>query len=137
MVQKEAAQRLCAQIGSRESGAVTVAVRYYAEPEVLFSVSRGSFLPAPNVDSAVIRLHLRKDPPVTVREEKDFFRVVRAAFGQRRKTVHNALASGLCLPKEQVAKGMQKLGIPLNMRAKQLQLEDFAGLANTLFEEEK
>ena len=84
MVQKEAAQRLCALPGTRECGAVTFAVQYYAEPEVLFPVSRGSFLPAPNVDSAVIRLKVRREPPCRVEDEEWLFRLVRAAFGQNR-----------------------------------------------------
>ena len=80
MVQKEAAERLCAQPGTRECGAVSAAVQYYAEPEILFEVSRGSFMPAPNVDSAVIQLRIRKEPPVDVHDEALFFRVIRAAF---------------------------------------------------------
>ena len=79
MVQKEAAQRICAPVGSRESGAVTVSVNYYAEPSLQFHVSAGSFMPAPKVDSAVIRLDVRKEPPVITDEQK-FFRVVKAAF---------------------------------------------------------
>ena len=93
MVQKEAAERLCAAPGTRAAGAVTLAVNYYAEAEVLFSVSRGSFLPAPNVDSAVIRLHVRQQPPVDVRDERVLFSLIRAGFGQRRKTLPNALCS--------------------------------------------
>ena len=85
MVQKEAAQRLCAEVGSRESGAITVAVNYYAEPEILFSVNKDSFLPPPKVDSAVIKLNVRKKPPVKVDNEKKFFALVKAAFAQRRK----------------------------------------------------
>lgn len=85
MVQKEAAQRICAEVGSRASGAVTVSVNYYAEPEMLFSVSAGSFMPAPKVDSAVLRLNILKEPPVKVDDEKKFFKVVKAAFSQRRK----------------------------------------------------
>lgn len=80
MVQKEAAQRICAMPGSREVGAVSIAVRYYCEPKVLFQVSRGSFMPAPDVDSTVIRLDIRKQPAVDVKREEDFFRVVKAAF---------------------------------------------------------
>ena len=90
LVQKEAAARRCAAPGERACGAVSAAVRYYAEPEILLSVSRGSFCPAPNVDSAVIRLAIRKTPPVQVVSEPLFFRVVKAAFGQRRKTALNA-----------------------------------------------
>ena len=101
MVQKEAAERLCAQPGTRQAGAVTLAVRYYAEPVRLFQVSRGSFYPAPHVDSAVIQLNIRQTPAVAVRQEKLFFQAVHAAFAQRRKTLLNALSSGLGLAKEQ------------------------------------
>ena len=89
MVQKEAAQRICAPPGTRESGAISAAVWYYSQPRLLFPVSRGSFLPAPAVDSAVIRLDIRAAPPVAVADEALFFAVVRGAFGQRRKTILN------------------------------------------------
>ncbi len=107
MVQKEAAQRLCAAPGTREAGAVTLAVQYYAEAETLFTVSRGSFMPAPNVDSAVIRLTVRKEPPCEVRDEKVLFRLIRAGFGQRRKTLLNSL-TGAGYTKEQIAAALQK-----------------------------
>lgn len=131
MVQKEAAQRLCARPGTRECGAVTFAVQYYAEPEVLFPVSRGSFLPAPNVDSAVIRLKVRREPPCRVEDEEWLFRLVRAAFGQRRKTLPNALASA-GLDKQQVAVALREAGIPETARAEQLTLEMFAALAKNV-----
>ena len=92
MVQKEAAVRLCADVGSRDSGAVTVAVNFYSEAQKLFDVSRGSFMPAPNVDSAVIRLDIRKEVPVEVTDEKFFFSMVRSAFSQRRKTASNGIS---------------------------------------------
>ncbi|HIW74822.1 MAG TPA: 16S rRNA (adenine(1518)-N(6)/adenine(1519)-N(6))-dimethyltransferase RsmA [Firmicutes bacterium] len=133
MVQKEAAQRLCARPGTRECGAVTLAVRYYAQPEVLFPVSRGSFLPAPNVDSAVIRLVIRKAPPCPVRDEALLFRLVRAAFGQRRKTLPNAL-TGAGVGKAAAAEWLRLAGIPETARAEQLTLEQFAGLANAAAE---
>ena len=96
MVQKEAAQRICAPVGSRESGAVTVSVNYYAEPELLFHVSAGSFMPAPKVDSAVIRLDILQEPPVDC-DAAAFFRTVKAAFSQRRKVIANSLSAGLSL----------------------------------------
>ena len=132
MVQKEAAQRICAEVGSRASGAVTVSVNYYAEPEMLFSVSAGSFMPAPKVDSAVLRLNILKEPPVKVDDEKKFFKVVKAAFSQRRKTLSNSLASGLSLPKAEVNTILENSSVPLNARAEQLKLEDFANIANNL-----
>ena len=129
MVQKEAAVRICAEPGTRECGAVSVAVRYYSEPEILFPVSRGSFMPAPNVDSAVIRLRMRPDRERDPEKRRDFFRVVRASFGQRRKTILNSLASGLALPKQEVSQLLENAGIPANARAEQLTMEQFSRLA--------
>ena len=135
MVQKEAAERLCAHPGERACGAVSAAVWYYAEPEILFQVSRGSFMPAPNVDSAVIRLRIRKTPPVEVADEPFFFRVVRAAFAQRRKTAVNSIANTLGRSKQAVAAAFDAAGVPQNARAEALTLEDFAALTAGLLQE--
>lgn len=132
MVQKEAAQRICAEVGSRQSGAVTVSVNYYAKPEMLFSVSAGSFMPAPKVDSAVIRLNVIDEPPVKVNDEKKFFSVVKASFSQRRKVISNSLSSGLSLDKSKIAEILEKSGVPLNARAEKLSLQNFADIANNL-----
>lgn len=132
MVQKEAAQRLCAPPGSRECGAVSVAVHYRSVPQVLFPVGRGSFMPPPNVDSAVIRLDLRKEPPVEVRDEEWFFKVSRAAFAQRRKTAANSISATLGVPKSQVEETLTASGIPANIRAERLTLEQLAILSNGL-----
>lgn len=132
MVQKEAAQRICAMPGSREVGAVSIAVRYYCEPKVLFQVSRGSFMPAPDVDSTVIRLDIRKQPAVDVKREEDFFRVVKAAFSQRRKTLSNTLSSGLSMNKTQIAELLERAGVASNLRAEQLSMQQFADIANAL-----
>ncbi len=132
MVQKEAAQRICAMPGSREVGAVSIAVRYYCEPKVLFQVSRGSFMPAPDVDSTVIRLDIRKQPVVDVKREEDFFRVVKAAFSQRRKTLSNTLSSGLSMNKTQIAELLERAGVASNLRAEQLSMQQFADIANAL-----
>ena len=132
MVQKEAVERICAQPGQRACGAVSVSVHYHSQPQVLFGVSRGSFLPPPNVDSAVIRLDLRREPPVQVADEGWFFRVSRAAFAQRRKTAANSISASLSLPKAQVEAALGAAGIPANARAEQLSLEQFAALANAL-----
>lgn len=132
MVQKEAAQRICAMPGSREVGAVSIAVRYYCEPKVLFQVSRGSFMPAPDVDSTVIRLDIRKQPAVDVKREEDFFRVVKAAFSQRRKTLSNTLSSGLSMNKTQIAELLEHAGVASNLRAEQLSMQQFADIANAL-----
>lgn len=132
MVQKEAAQRICAEVGSRQSGAVTVSVNYYAKPEMLFLVSAGSFMPAPKVDSAVIRLNVLDEPPVKVNDEKKFFSVIKAAFSQRRKVISNSLSSGLSLDKSKTADVLEKSGVSLNVRAEKLSLQNFADIANNL-----
>jgi len=132
MVQKEAAQRICAEVGSRQSGAVTVSVNYYAKPEMLFSVSAGSFMPAPKVDSAVIRLNVLDKPPVMVNDEKKFFSVVKASFSQRRKVISNSLSSGLSLDKSKTAEILEKSDVPLNARAEKLSLQNFADIANNI-----
>jgi len=131
MVQKEAAQRICAPVGSRESGAVTVSVNYYAEPSLQFHVSAGSFMPAPKVDSAVIRLDVRKEPPVKT-DEKKFFRVVKAAFSQRRKVISNSLSSGLKMSKDEINEVLAAANVPSNARAEKLSLDDFAAIAGNL-----
>ncbi len=134
MLQKEAADRLCAEVGSRDGGAVTVAVDYYAESEKLFFVPRDSFLPPPKVDSEVIRLKVRKNPPVQVDDEDFFFRVVKAAFSQRRKTAENSISSGLGMKKEQVAAAIEKAGLEKTIRAEKLTMSDLANLAELLGE---
>lgn len=131
MVQREAAARLCARPGTRECGAVTLAVQYYARPAILFSVSRGSFLPAPNVDSAVIRLTIREEPPCAVQDEARLFRVIRAAFGQRRKTLANSL-TGAGFGKEAVRAALARAGVEETRRAEELSLAEFAAVADAL-----
>lgn len=134
MVQKEAADRLCAQMGTRAAGAVTAAVRYYSEPRLLFKVSAGSFMPAPKVDSAVIRLDIHKGQNLDVKDEKLYFKVVRGAFSQRRKTVSNSLSSVLSIEKAKVSEALEKSGVNPMARAEQLTLEDFASIANAIGE---
>ena len=129
MVQKEAGDRLCAPMPSRECGAVTAAVRYYSEPKVLFPVSRGSFCPAPNVDSMVIRLDVKDALPLQPEEEKTLFRVVKAAFGQRRKTLPNTLSAGLGISKAEAAEKMAAAGLKPTARAEELSMEQFCRLA--------
>lgn len=132
MVQKEAAQRICAKVGSRQSGALTVSVNYYAEPQMLFSVSAGSFMPAPKVDSAVIRLNIRREPPVLVENEKKLFAVIKAAFAQRRKVISNSLASGLLIDKTKIMEILEKSGVSHSERAEKLSLQNFADIANNI-----
>ncbi len=132
MVQREAAKRLAAPPGVRECGAVSVSVRYRSRPEVLFGVSRGSFMPPPNVDSAVIRFDMLGEPPVKVRDEGVFFKVARGAFAQRRKTAANSISGALRVPKDIVELRMAEAGIEKNIRAERLTLEQFGALADGL-----
>lgn len=132
MVQKEAAQRICAEVGTRQSGAVTVAVNYYSTPQLLFNVSAGSFMPAPKVDSAVIRLDILEEPRVKLSDEKLFFRIIKSAFGQRRKTLSNSLSSGLSLTKSDVISALENAGVPANYRAEQLTMQQLADIANAV-----
>lgn len=129
MVQKEAAVRITAAPGTRECGAISAAVWYYSTPQMLFSVSRGSFLPAPAVDSAVIRLDLPEELPPDTPPKEDFFRVVRAGFGQRRKTLLNALSAGLCMEKDGVRQLLAAAGLPEAARAEQVTLAQWKALA--------
>ena len=134
MVQKEAAQRLCAAPGTRDAGAISYAVAYYAEPKLLFTVQPGSFYPAPKVTSAVIRLDVREKPAVAVPngDEATFFALIRAAFSQRRKTAANAIANGLHLPKTQVIAALQAAGLDERSRPEQLTLADYCALQTAL-----
>lgn len=133
MVQKEAAERLCARVGSRAAGAVTAAVAYYAEPELLFGVSKDSFMPAPKVDSAVIRLNVRKEPPVKVDNEKNFFKFIKAAFEQRRKTLVNSVSACSGADKQIILAALERLEISPTIRAEALSLEQLAALSNLVF----
>ncbi len=132
MVQKEAAERLSAAPGERESGAISYAVSYYAEPEYLFSVSPGSFTPPPKVTSAVIKLNVRKAPPVQVPDVAAYFAVIRAAFSQRRKTAVNSIASGMRLPKDVVTAAIVNAGFDARIRPEKLTLADFAAITSQL-----
>lgn len=132
MVQKEAAVRLCADVGSRDSGAVTVAVNYYAEAQKLFDVSRGSFMPSPNVDSAVIRLDILKNPPIEVSDEKFFFSMVKAAFSQRRKTASNGISAGMGISKPTVVEAIEAADLSPTVRAEALTMEQLGRLCEEL-----
>ena len=132
MVQKEAADRLCATVGSRAAGAVTVAVNYYAVAKTLFGVPRTSFLPPPNVDSAVIKLTLRQTPPVKVNDEKLFFKIVKACFAQRRKILLNTVCNTLGIEKDVLRQALNAVNIPETVRGETLTMEQLAALANQL-----
>lgn len=129
MVQKEVASRLCASPGSSEYGAITLSVNYFSEVEKLFDVSRGNFLPAPKVDSTVIKMNLRKSKPFEV-NEKIFFSIIKAAFSQRRKTLLNALSA--LYSKDLLKNTLSEIGIPLTERGENLSIYEFSKIAQAL-----
>lgn len=130
MIQKEVAARLAADAGDPDYGAVTASLAYYGSVERLFNVPAGCFVPAPKVDSTVIRINLYKTPPVSVRDEQTLFRVIRGAFAQRRKTLANSLRTEF--PKELIPGSLEAAGLPADIRGERLSLEDFARLADAL-----
>ncbi len=132
MVQKEVADKLFAQVGSRAAGAITVAVNFYGTVEKLFSVSRGSFMPAPNVDSAVIQIRVGSRWHDEVKDASHFFRMVKCGFQQRRKTLVNALSSGMGYDKDVIVSVLEKLELPATVRIEALTMQQLADLSNTL-----
>ena len=131
MVQKEAGVRLCAPLGTREAGAVTVAV-YYSDAKILFNVSRGSFMPAPNVDSCVVRFDIRSDTP-KVKDEDFFFRLVRGMFSQRRKTLLNCVSGSMGMDKLALEAAMIRAGIKPSARPEELDMDMMIRLSDELF----
>lgn len=135
MVQKEVADRMAAKPGGKDYGGLTVAVQYFCNPEILFKVSTGCFMPAPTVESSVIRLKVLNEPRVKVLSRKCFFATVKAAFGKRRKTLLNALTnSELQLSKDAVRMALDSVGIDPGRRAETLSIDEFASLANAVFQ---
>lgn len=132
MVQKEVAQRLQAEPGTKDYGAVTVMCRYFSEPEIIRTVPSSLFVPPPKVDSAVLRLRVLSEPSVKVKNEKMFFRVVKTAFSQRRKTLLNCLASGFSLSKDELRSILESLDIDPSRRGETLTLNEFAALSDKL-----
>ena len=133
MVQKEVADRMQQKPGSKDYGALSLAVQYYAKPEIVAEVSPNCFIPKPNVSSAVIRLTRYENPPIEVDDEHFMFSLIRASFNQRRKTLANGLANGgLGLDRETVNSMLEKMGLSLTVRGEALTLEQFAKLSNLL-----
>lgn len=132
MVQKEAGERLCAEVGSRLAGAVTVAVNFYADSELLFNVGRESFVPSPKVDSVVIRLTPRKEAKYVIGDEKKFFTLVKCAFAQRRKTALNSISNTLGVPKNRVSAVFEELCLEPNIRAEKLSMEQLIKISERL-----
>ena len=133
MIQKEVAERLCAIPGEKQSGAITYSVYYYAEAYKVLEVKNTSFIPAPEVDSEVIKLKIRKEPPIKVESEKKLFKIIKYAFMQRRKTLLNALSKcDLFKNKEEIKKIFDELDFDERIRGEELSLEDFAKIANKI-----
>ena len=136
MVQKEVAERMQEKPGSREDGALSLAVQYYAKPEIVANVPPNCFMPRPKVGSAVIRLERYEEPPVKVKDEKLMFRIIRASFNQRRKTLANGLKNSaeLDYTKEEIEAAIEALGRGASIRGEALTLEEFAKLADFLYD---
>lgn len=133
MVQKEVAERMQVGPGTKDYGALSLAVQYYSSPEVIATVSPDCFIPRPNVGSAVIRLVKHKEPRVETKDPEYMFKIIRAAFNQRRKTLANALSNGgVGVTREQVTDALQKMGLSETIRGERLTLEEFAALADIL-----
>lgn len=134
MVQKEVAERMQAGPGTKDYGALSLAVQYYAEPKVVANVPPNCFIPRPNVGSAVIRLTRHEKPPVQVEDERKMFSLIKASFGQRRKTLVNSLSNApeLGISRDHVAAALEKMGLPPMIRGEALTLEQFAELSNRI-----
>ncbi|MCM1099781.1 MAG: 16S rRNA (adenine(1518)-N(6)/adenine(1519)-N(6))-dimethyltransferase RsmA [Clostridium sp.] len=132
MVQREVADRMQVGPGTKDYGALSLAVQYYAKPEIVANVPPNCFMPRPNVGSAVIRLTCYEEPPVRVKNEERMFEIIRASFNQRRKTLVNGLSGGLNLDKEQVAQALERMGLNVTVRGETLTLEQFAALSDLL-----
>ena len=133
MVQKEVADRMQCGPGTKDYGALSLAVQFYAKPKVVLNVPASCFMPRPNVDSAVIRLERFKTPPVDVCDEHLMFKIIRASFNQRRKTMLNSVGNaGIGISKEALSTALEKMGLPLTIRGEALPLEQFANLSNLL-----
>lgn len=139
MVQKEVADRMQEGPGSKEYGALSLAVQYYARPEIVLNVPPSCFMPQPKVGSAVIRLTRHEEPPVHVKSEKLMFQVIRASFNQRRKTLANGLNNfgAFSIGKEAIQQCIEALGVPVNIRGETLSLEQFARLSDLIYDKQQ
>lgn len=134
MVQKEVADRICAKAGSKDYGAITLLCQYFTQPSIVVKVPAGSFMPPPKVDSAVLKLHVLDKPSVEVKDEKTLFKVIKASFAQRRKTLLNGISSGLSIPKDTASELMLSAGIQPSIRGEKLTLAEFAALSDKIYE---
>lgn len=132
MVQKEAAERICAEPGTRNSGAISLAVRFYGTPRILFNVGRGCFIPQPNVDSTVIKIEVDTSLQSKVKNKNNYFKIIKAAYGKRRKNILNSLSMGLVRPKKEIEDILKRLEIFPTKRAEQLSFDDFVNISNKI-----
>ncbi len=131
MIQKEVAERLCAKAGSKDYGAISITTQYFSKPQIIKNVPAGAFIPAPKVDSSVVSMEILEKPSVTPKDEKLFFKLIKAAFSQRRKTLVNALSgSGAFGSKEEITKAIEELNFSPTIRGEALSIEDFCALSD-------
>ena len=136
MIQKDVAERICAKPGTKDYGALSVAVNFYSTPRMITNVPPSCFIPQPKVSSSVISLDILDKPAVDVKNEKGFFKIVKAAFGQRRKTLLNALSNSPAIPKskQEISAVLSDVGIDEKRRGETLSLEEFARISDAVFE---
>ncbi len=131
MVQKEVGERICSTSQDRENSSITISINYYAKPKIIIDVPKENFLPSPEVDSCVIKLDVLDKPPVDVKDREKFFKIIKSAFSQRRKTILNSLSSG-GYEKPHVLEVLNKLGLDEKLRAEDLDINDYANISNLL-----
>lgn len=134
MIQKEVAERLGAEPGNKDYGAITLSINYYSDANIVMTVPASCFMPRPNVDSAVIRMDIYDKPPVATKDEVKMFKVIKAAFSQRRKTLVNSVSSSTDIAKETILKSLNEMGLSENVRGETLSLEQFAELSDRIIE---
>ena len=134
MIQKEVAERLGAEPGNKDYGAITLSINYYSDANIVMTVPASCFMPRPNVDSAVIRMDIYDKPPVATKDEVKMFKVIKAAFSQRRKTLVNSVSSSTDIAKETILKSLNEMGLSESVRGETLSLEQFAELSDRIIE---
>lgn len=134
MIQKEVAERLGAESGNKDYGAITLSINYYSDANIVMTVPASCFMPRPNVDSAVIRMDIYDKPPVATKDEVKMFKVIKAAFSQRRKTLVNSVSSSTDIAKETILKSLNEMGLSESVRGETLSLEQFAELSDRIIE---
>lgn len=130
MVQKEAAERICANFGTKESGAISASIRFYGEPKILFNVSKGNFIPSPKVDSSVIKIDINSDISSKIKNKEKFFQIIKATYSKRRKNILNSISMYFKIPKEKILKILNSANVDPNARPEQLKLEDFINISD-------